>query len=273
MKHLTFSITISVLVILFAGCSMPCFYQAGKSIEQCEQDLLECAYSDRPTRLCMQDRGYQYLDANTFPLSRKRKKIVVLFQESAGSGDRKAMSEEYWVVDGRDMSSDNFRLVLEPGTQITDPDAQPGKLAGYRIRQDDFGKFTKTPVYDFRVVLEPGTQTTDPDAQPGKLAGYRIQQDDFGKFTKTPVYDIRVASEPVTQITDPDAPPGKLAGYRIWQDDFGKFTKTPVYDFRVASEPVIQTTDPNAPPKIFIGYRVRQDKFGKFTRTPIFKDE
>ena len=148
MKHLTFSIIISVLVIFFAGCSKPCFYQAGKSIEQCERDLLECAYSDRPTRSCMQDRGYQYLDANTLPQNRKRNKIVVLFQESAGSGDRKAKPEEYWVVDGRDMSSDNFKVVFEPGTQTTDPNAAPRKLTGYRVRQDDLGKFTKTPIYE-----------------------------------------------------------------------------------------------------------------------------
>jgi len=148
MKHLTFSIIISVLLILFAGCSKPCFYQAGKSIEQCERDLLECAYSDRPTFSCMQDKGYQYLDANTLPQSRQRKKIVVLFQESVGTGDRKAKPEEYWVVDGRDMSSDNFKIVFEPGTQTTDPNAPPGKLIGYRVRQDNFGKFTKTPVYE-----------------------------------------------------------------------------------------------------------------------------
>ena len=159
MKHLTFSIIISVLVILFAGCSMPCFYQAGKSIEQCERDLLECAYSDRPTSSCMRDRGYQYLDANTLPQNRKRKKIVVLFQESADSGGRKAMPEEYWVVDGRDMSSDNFKIVFEPETQITDPNAPPRKLIGYRVRQDNLGKFTKTPVYEYeqkRSVTEDG---------------------------------------------------------------------------------------------------------------------
>ncbi|MFC1793565.1 formylglycine-generating enzyme family protein [Planctomycetota bacterium] len=141
MKHLTLSSVISVLVILFAGCSMPCFYQAGKSIEQCERDLLECVYSDRPTCSCMQERGYQFLAANTLPQSRKRKKIVVLFQESAGSGVRKSRLEEYWLVDGRDMSFDNFKLVSDPG-QTTDPNAPPRKLIGYRVRQDNFGKFT-----------------------------------------------------------------------------------------------------------------------------------
>jgi hypothetical protein len=137
----------------------------------------------------MQDRGYQYLDANTLPQIRKRKKIVILFQESVGSSDYQAMTEEYWVVDGRDMSSDKFRIVLEPGTQTTDPNTSPGQLIGYRFRQDDLGKFTKTPVFGFRDVLEPGPQTTDQNTPPKKLIGYRIRQDDFRKFTKTPVYE------------------------------------------------------------------------------------
>jgi hypothetical protein len=189
MKHQTFSIIIFVLVILFAGCSKPCFYQAGKSIEQCERDLLACAYSDRPTRLCMQDRGYRYLDANMLPQIRKQKKIVLLFQESVGSSDYKAMTEEYWVVDGRDMYSDNFKIVIEQGTQTADPNTHQRQLIGYRVRQDDLGKFTKTPVYRFRVVLEPGTQTADPNAPQRQLIGYRVRQEDWGKFTKIPVYE------------------------------------------------------------------------------------
>jgi len=156
MKHLTFSIIVSVLVILFVGCSTRCFYQVGKSIEQCERDLLECAYLDRPTYLCMQDRGYQYLDANTLPQSRKRKKIVVLFQESVGSGDHKAISGEYWVADGRDISSENYKMVLEPKTQTTDRKSLSRKLIGYRVKTDESGELMKdasgnfifVPVYE-----------------------------------------------------------------------------------------------------------------------------
>ena len=146
MKHLTFSVIISVLIIFFAGCSMPCFYQEGKSIEQCERDLLECAYSGRPTCSCMQGRGYQYLDVNSLPQGRKIRKIVVLFQESAGTVGSKAMSEEYWVVDGRNLASENFILVSDTD-QKPDPNSPSRKLIGYRVRQDNFGKFTKTPVY------------------------------------------------------------------------------------------------------------------------------
>ena len=155
MKHLTFSIIISVLVIFFAGCSTHCFYQAGKSIEQCERDLLECAYSDRPTRSCMHDRGYEYLDASTLPQSRERKKIVVLFQESADSGGRKAKPEEYWIVDGRDMSSESFKL-LPDSYQTTDPKTPSRKLIGYRANKDASGELMKdasgnfifVPVYE-----------------------------------------------------------------------------------------------------------------------------
>jgi len=104
----------------------------------------------------MQNRGYQYLDANTLSQSRKRKKIVVLFQESVGSGDRKAMPEEYWVVDGRDMPSDNFKVVSGPGTHATDLNARSRKLIGYRVKVNASGKLMKdvsgnfifVPVYE-----------------------------------------------------------------------------------------------------------------------------
>jgi ribosomal protein S4E len=224
----------------------------------------------------MQDRGYWRLDVNTLPQSRKRKKIVVLFQESAGYGDSKAMSEEYWVVDGRDMSSDNFKLVFEPGTQITDPNAPPSKLIGYRVMQDDLGKFTKTPIYgdeqkssakeyrvvdrrdvssdNFKIVFEPGTEITDPNAPPRKLTGYRIRQDDLGKFTKTPVYqDEQKSSAKEYRVVD----------RRDMSSD----------NFKIVFEPGTEITDPNAPPRKLTGYRVRQDDLGKFTKTPIYGDE
>ena len=103
----------------------------------------------------MQDRGYQYLDANTLPQNRQRKKIVVLFQENADSGGRKAMPEEYWIVDGRDMSSENFKL-LSDSYQTADPKTPPRKLIGYRAKKnasgelmkDASGNFIFVPVYE-----------------------------------------------------------------------------------------------------------------------------
>jgi len=103
----------------------------------------------------MQDRGYQYLDANTLPQNRNRKKIVVLFQESADSGGRKAMPKEYWIADGRDMSSENLKL-LSDSYQATEPKTPPRKLIGYRARKnasgelmkDASGNFIFVPVYE-----------------------------------------------------------------------------------------------------------------------------
>jgi hypothetical protein len=103
----------------------------------------------------MRDRGYQYLDANTLPQNRQRKKIVVLFQESADSGGRKAMPEEYWIVDGRDMSSEVFKRLLD-SYRTTDPKTPPRKVIGYRAKKnasgelmkDASGNFIFVPVYE-----------------------------------------------------------------------------------------------------------------------------
>jgi hypothetical protein len=209
---------------------MPCFYQEGKSIEQSERDLLACAYSDHPVCLCMQDRGYRYLDAKQLPRNSKRKKTVLLFQDSVGSSEYEAMTKEYWVVDGRDMSPDSFKIVSESGAQATDPNTPSRQLIGYRFWQDDMGKFTKTPVYGSKNVIEPGTQTAEPNKPSRQLIGYRLRQDDLGKFTKTPVYGSKNVIEPETQTTEPNTQPGKLAGYKVRQDDFGNFIKIPVYE-------------------------------------------
>ena len=148
MKQRILSITISFLVVSFAGCAKFCFYQAGKSIEQGERDLLGCVYSDRPTCLCMQARGYQYLDANKLPQDIKRKKVAVLFEEDMAFGGRKTMSEEYWIADGLGTASGDREVLLEQKAQESDPNEPRRKLIGYRVRQDAFGKFTKTPVYE-----------------------------------------------------------------------------------------------------------------------------
>lgn len=148
MKQLIFSTIISVLVMFFAGCTKPCFYQAGKSIDQCERDLLECFYSAHPTRLCMEARGYQYLDANKIPQNSKPKKVVVLFEENMVSGSRKAMSEEYWVADGLGVASGNRQVVAEQKIQKSSPNAPSRKLIGYRARKNESDKYVFTPVYE-----------------------------------------------------------------------------------------------------------------------------
>jgi hypothetical protein len=148
MKRLTLSIVVSVLAASFAGCAKPCFYQAGKSIEQCEGDLLECSYSAHPTLSCMEARGYQYLDANKIPQNSKPKKVVVLFEENMGSGHRKAMSEEYWVADGLGVASGNRQVIAQQNPQESDPNAPSRKLIGYRARKDESDKYVFIPVYE-----------------------------------------------------------------------------------------------------------------------------
>lgn len=148
MKQLIFLTIISVLVMFFAGCTKPCFYQAGKSIDQCERDLLECFYSAHPTRLCMEARGYQYLDANKIPQNSKPKKVVVLFEENMVSGSRKAMSEEYWVADGLGVASGNRQVMAEQKPQKSNPNAPSRKLIGYRARKDESDKYVFIPVYE-----------------------------------------------------------------------------------------------------------------------------
>lgn len=137
MKQLILSAIISVLGIFSAGCAKPCFYQAGKSIEQCERDLMQCIYEVelssyiphdalsssmsawmqegiQPTELtclCMQARGYEYLDASTLPKNRKRMKVITPV-------------ENYWVVDGLGVASDASRALSKQKHQENDPELE-----------------------------------------------------------------------------------------------------------------------------------------------------
>ncbi|MHC4556134.1 MAG: hypothetical protein ACYS80_02395 [Planctomycetota bacterium] len=141
--------TTCVLGIFFAGCGQSCFYQAGKSIEQCESDLLECIYSSRSTGLCMKARGYQYLDANKLPHNSKRKKVII----HLGSGKHKVTSVEYWIADGFGEAWIDRKVLYEQKTQEK---ALPRKIKGYRIEtdaagqviKDAAGNFVKIPVYE-----------------------------------------------------------------------------------------------------------------------------
>ena len=98
--------TICVLLIFFAGCGRLCFYQTGKSIEQCERDLMECFYLACDIDLGMQKRGYEYLDADKLPHYTKLKQVrLVRSEEYMNSDNRRFEPEEYWVADGRCMAS------------------------------------------------------------------------------------------------------------------------------------------------------------------------
>jgi hypothetical protein len=141
--------TTCVLATFFAGCGRPCLYQAGKSIEQCESDLLECIYSAGSTDSCMKAKGYQYLDIDKLPHYSKRKKIII----HLGSGEDKVTSEEYWIADGLGAASVGRKVLQELKTQKK---ALPRKIIGYRVETDEAGKiikdaagnFIKIPVYE-----------------------------------------------------------------------------------------------------------------------------
>jgi len=156
MKRLILSIVISVLVMFLTGCAKPCFYQAGKNTEQCERDLLKCIQEasnsgyifknalrssiaagiqekhqpDELTCLCMQARGYRYLDANKLPQNQKRIMVVAPFQK-------------YWAVDGAGSASENRTILSEQKPQENNPDPHARKRIRYQAQKDASGKLMK----------------------------------------------------------------------------------------------------------------------------------
>lgn len=169
MKRLILSIIISVLVMFIAGCAKPCFYQAGKNIEQSEHDLLQCIQEANNygnisknallssiaagiqqkyqpaelTCLCMQAKGYQYLDANKLPQNRKRIIVVAPFQK-------------YWAVDGAGAASEDRKVLSSQKPQEKSPDPHMRRHIRYRVRKDASGELMKdasgnyifVPVYE-----------------------------------------------------------------------------------------------------------------------------
>ena len=169
MKRLILSIVISVLVMFLTGCAKPCFYQADKNIEQCERDLLQCIqeasnYGNisknallssiaagiqqkyQPaelTCLCMQTRGYRYLDANKLPQNQKRIMVLAPFQK-------------YWAVDGAGAASEDHKVLAKQKPQENNPDPHVRRRIRYQVRKDASGELMKnasgnyifTPVYE-----------------------------------------------------------------------------------------------------------------------------
>ncbi|MFC1794937.1 hypothetical protein ACFL3Q_15285 [Planctomycetota bacterium] len=169
MKRLILLIVISVFVMFLTGCAKPCFYQAGKNIEQSEHDLLQCIqeannYSKisknallssiaagiqqkyQPaelTCLCMQAKGYQYLDANKLPQNRERIMVIAPFRK-------------YWAVDGADAASEDRKILSEQKPQENNPDTHLRRSIRYQARKDTSGKLMKdasgnyifAPVYE-----------------------------------------------------------------------------------------------------------------------------
>jgi hypothetical protein len=170
MKRLILSIVISIWAAFLTGCAKPCFYQAGKNIEQSKRDLLQCIQKANKTGyissnvllssigagmqkehklaeltcLCMQARGYRYLDANKLPQNRKRIMVVAPFQK-------------YWAVDGAGAASEERKILSEQKPQENSPDSHVRRRIKYQVRKDASGELMKdtsgnyifAPVYDY----------------------------------------------------------------------------------------------------------------------------
>jgi len=148
MRQLLLRISLLVPGLLLAGCADRCFYQVGKSIEQCQQDLLECTYSNSDLDICMRGKGYGYSDGTKPARSGKRKKVTARFEEYTASGDHRVVSKTYWVMDGFGAFPLGGRVFSEQGAQILDPNSSAEKLIGYKARKDDSDRFIFIPVYE-----------------------------------------------------------------------------------------------------------------------------
>jgi hypothetical protein len=135
-----------ISVASFVGCAKPCFYQAGKSVEQCERDLVQCidqargqqkSQSGERIRSCMQAKGYKCLDASK--VSRGAKQIVVI-----------APFETYRVLDGLSAAPALSTAVVQDQPQENTASTPARRPIGYRARQDATGKYVITPVYEER---------------------------------------------------------------------------------------------------------------------------
>lgn len=104
MKQRVPRLIVCAIIAFIAGCAQPCFYQAGKSLEECRRDFRQCLASGRP-EVCMQNKGYQYVNADKLPRGRERIKVV-------------ARSREYWVVDGLGMSPETRRVPSGSPSQL-----------------------------------------------------------------------------------------------------------------------------------------------------------
>jgi hypothetical protein len=169
MKRLTASIVICILAAFLTGCAKPCFYQAGKNLEQCKHDLLQCIQEankpdhtskntllssigagmqkgrqpDEFTCLCMRAKGYRYLDINKLPQNQKRIMVAAPF-------------EKYWVVDGAVKKFEDIQIVSEQNNQENRPDSPVKKQIKYQAQKDASGELMKdssgnyifAPVYE-----------------------------------------------------------------------------------------------------------------------------
>jgi hypothetical protein len=135
MKQRVLGLIVFTIAVLLTGCAQPCFYQAGKSVAECRSDLLECLHSVDPV-VCMQNRGYECLDARKLPQDTERIELVAPFGE-------------YWAVGGFGVAPDHQRISSEPELQMDDPkEESPGRIVEYRVERGDLGTLKVTLVYE-----------------------------------------------------------------------------------------------------------------------------
>jgi len=133
MRQRILRLIVCSVAVFLGGCAQPCFYQAGKNLEECRRDLRQCLASVRP-EVCMQTKGYQYMDARKLPRSRERIKVV-------------ARSKAYWVMDGLGMSPETQGVPSESEPQTEDSGNTQGRIVEYRVERGDLGTFKVTLVY------------------------------------------------------------------------------------------------------------------------------
>jgi len=133
MKQRVSQLIVCVIAAFITGCAQPCFYQEGKSLEQCRRDLLECLRSAWP-ELCMRTRGYQYRDAGELPRGRERAKIVAPFGQ-------------YWILAGVDTNPENQGVSSAREPRNEDAQTSEGRLVECLVERGDLGTFKVTLVY------------------------------------------------------------------------------------------------------------------------------
>jgi hypothetical protein len=171
------------LAAILSGCAKPCFYQADKNIEKCKRDLLQCVQEANNSRygpkntllssieaemqeehqpaeltcLCMQERGYEYLDVNKMPQNRKRIMVAAPFQKYwavDGSGE---VSEDLKILsDGAGEVSEDLKILSEQKFQENNSDSHVKRYIRYEMQRDESGELIKDasgnfiffPVYD-----------------------------------------------------------------------------------------------------------------------------
>lgn len=184
MKRIIISTVILISAGILAGCARPCFYQAGRSIEQAKRDLLQCiqeasnsGYGSKKALLssadvekqdkrkpaeitcsCMRAKGYQYLDLNKMPQNKTHIMVAAPFQKFwlvNGAGD--VVSEKHEILSKQKIPPKASPTILQ---KI--PDSPVKRNIKYTARKNKSGELIRdsTGNYIFDPVYDEGQQET-----------------------------------------------------------------------------------------------------------------